>query len=253
MHAVAAHLEPEVLLIDEVLAVGDAGFQRKCLGKMSDIAQGGRTVLFVSHDMGAVAKLCDRVMLLDQGKVLSITDPASAVHQYLELAADWHENPEGTFNGPLVQTMAFDGLTVNGADPSAPCIVNPADTITLDVTGVASLAIPAYRTTFSIYRDGVRVLTQHDAPTPTDLPAGRFRSSATLPALLLRPGSYTVSVGGYRDGTNDYLWGADLTRFTITEQWSECYDPINLGLINVPGHGTRETDIDSTKTARHAA
>jgi len=251
--AVAAHLEPEVLLIDEVLAVGDAGFQRKCLGKMGDIARGGRTVLFVSHDMGAVAKLCDRVMLLDQGKVRSITDPGAAVHQYLQLAADWRDNPAGTFNGSLVDTIAFDGLRVNNFDENAPRIVNPDEPITLSVTGNAAAAVPAYRTTFSVYHDGVRVLTQHDAPEPTDLPRGRFCSTVTLPALLLRPGSYTVSIGGYRDGTNDYLWGADLTRFTVTEQWSGDYDPINLGLVNLPGHGTRETGIKNNNEARHAA
>src|SRR5437762_3404196 len=67
--AVAAHLEPEILIIDEVLAVGDAEFQKKCLGKMSEVANGGRTVLFVSHNMGAVRSLCTRGLLLDRGKV----------------------------------------------------------------------------------------------------------------------------------------------------------------------------------------
>src|SRR5438477_4550081 len=67
--AVAAHLEPEILIVDEVLAVGDAEFQKKCLGKMSEIAGGGRTVLFVSHNTGAVASLCPSVMWLDEGRV----------------------------------------------------------------------------------------------------------------------------------------------------------------------------------------
>ncbi|MFP3786781.1 ABC transporter ATP-binding protein, partial [Burkholderia sp. SIMBA_024] len=67
--AVAAHLEPEILLIDEVLAVGDAEFQKKCLGKMQDVARSGRTVLFVSHQMSAVQRLCSRALLLDVGGV----------------------------------------------------------------------------------------------------------------------------------------------------------------------------------------
>ena len=65
--AVAAHLEPEILLVDEVLAVGDAEFQRRCLGRMEDLSQSGRTVLFVSHQMQAVAQLCDRAIWLEQG------------------------------------------------------------------------------------------------------------------------------------------------------------------------------------------
>lgn len=68
--AVAAHLEPEILIVDEVLAVGDSGFQKKCLGKMQDVAEHGRTVLFVSHNMASVRALCKRVILLDKGKVV---------------------------------------------------------------------------------------------------------------------------------------------------------------------------------------
>src|SRR5262245_50952554 len=76
--AVAAHLEPEVLLVDEVLAVGDAEFQKKCLGKMESVVRNGRTVLFVSHNMAAVKALCPRVLLLDHGRVAS-DGPADAV------------------------------------------------------------------------------------------------------------------------------------------------------------------------------
>lgn len=81
--AVAAYLQPEVLLIDEVLAVGDAEFQRKCLGKMEDVAHSGRTVLFVSHNMAAVRALCNRAVYLDQGKVLQIGPAADIVDNYL--------------------------------------------------------------------------------------------------------------------------------------------------------------------------
>ncbi len=81
--AVAAHLEPEVLIVDEVLAVGDAEFQRKCLGKMSDVAKGGRTVLFVSHNMSAIETLCKRALLLQYGKVELIGEVSDAVSSYL--------------------------------------------------------------------------------------------------------------------------------------------------------------------------
>src|SRR3990172_2044091 len=70
--SVAAHLEPEILLVDEVLAVGDMAFQKKCMGKMSDVAKDGRTVLFVSHNMGAIATLCSKVTFLDKGRIISI-------------------------------------------------------------------------------------------------------------------------------------------------------------------------------------
>ncbi len=81
--AVAAHLEPEVLIIDEVLAVGDADFQRKCLGKMEDVAQEGRTVLFVSHHMGAISRLCGRTIVLEGGRKLLDGDTEEVIREYL--------------------------------------------------------------------------------------------------------------------------------------------------------------------------
>jgi lipopolysaccharide transport system ATP-binding protein len=82
--SVAAHLEPEILLVDEVLAVGDAEFQRRCLGRMEDFSQQGRTVLFVSHNMQTIAQLCDRVILLDAGEIVMDGPSAEVVARYLQ-------------------------------------------------------------------------------------------------------------------------------------------------------------------------
>ena len=82
--AVAAHLEPEILLVDEVLAVGDAEFQRRCLGRMEDLSQSGRTVLFVSHQMQAVAQLCDRAIWLEKGQVVLDGPSSNVVADYLQ-------------------------------------------------------------------------------------------------------------------------------------------------------------------------
>jgi lipopolysaccharide transport system ATP-binding protein len=88
--AVAAHLDPEILIIDEVLAVGDAEFQKKCLGKMSHVAKGGRTVLFVSHNMQAVKRLCGRAILLGEGKVQAEGNVDEVVDLYLSLNSKSH-------------------------------------------------------------------------------------------------------------------------------------------------------------------
>jgi len=84
--AVAAHLEPEILMIDEVLAVGDVQFQKKCLGKMQDVAGEGRTVLFVSHQMEAISKLCDRCLLLQNGQISMTDSPSKVIDHYLSTA-----------------------------------------------------------------------------------------------------------------------------------------------------------------------
>lgn len=87
--AVAAHLEAEILLIDEVLAVGDAEFQKRCLGKMKEVASGGRTVLFISHDMGSVERLCNRAIWLDKGRVRAdSTDVRRVTQGYLSGSGD---------------------------------------------------------------------------------------------------------------------------------------------------------------------
>ncbi|RKY23511.1 MAG: ABC transporter ATP-binding protein, partial [Planctomycetota bacterium] len=82
--AVAAHLEPEILLVDEVLAVGDVEFQKKCLGKMGDVAKGGRTILFVSHNMGAIRNLCRRTLLIDKGKLVIDAESSYTIAKYLD-------------------------------------------------------------------------------------------------------------------------------------------------------------------------
>lgn len=86
--SVAAHLEPEILIVDEVLAVGDMRFQSKCLGKMEDVSKSGRTVLFVSHNMGAVRSLCNRGVLLEQGRCFMIGTSSEVVDQYMKLNAN---------------------------------------------------------------------------------------------------------------------------------------------------------------------
>jgi lipopolysaccharide transport system ATP-binding protein len=123
--AVAAHLEPEILLVDEVLAVGDAEFQRRCLGRMQDFGQSGRTVLFVSHNMQAIARLCERTILLDDGQIERDGPSPDVVAHYLQSGegtgsfrewsdADpaWSDGVAALRWGRVVQ----DGHTVDTAD-----------------------------------------------------------------------------------------------------------------------------------------
>jgi lipopolysaccharide transport system ATP-binding protein len=88
--AVAAHLEPEIMIVDEVLAVGDLSFQRKCLGKMDDVARQGRTVLFVSHNLEAIERLCSQCALLENGRLLSRGPAATVVQEYLSSTTPKH-------------------------------------------------------------------------------------------------------------------------------------------------------------------
>lgn len=103
--AVAAHLEPEILLIDEVLAVGDASFQKKCLGKMEEVAQGGRTILFVSHNLQAVMGLCPRAILFDNGKIQADGPVAEVTQRYLNSLSEGLINYENKDQGLVIQRV----------------------------------------------------------------------------------------------------------------------------------------------------
>lgn len=121
--SVAAHLEPEILLIDEVLAVGDVAFQRKSLGKMENVSQQGRTVVFVSHNMNALQRLCPRSILLDHGRLLAQDDTSRIIEQYLAVAStksagpnSWIDLTEQKRDG--MGTIRFTSASYSGDDPA---------------------------------------------------------------------------------------------------------------------------------------
>ncbi len=119
--AVAAHLEPEILVVDEVLAVGDAAFQKKCLGKMGDVARQGRTVLFVSHNMSTILALCQKAVWIDAGAVMEIGPTGEVVQRYLEAAMSTHGVPvaerqdregDGSVRVRAVRVEAAEGQSI---------------------------------------------------------------------------------------------------------------------------------------------
>ncbi len=132
--SVAAHLEPEILIVDEVLAVGDAAFQRKCLGKMRDVAGQGRTVLFVSHNMAAIQNLCNTGLYLKKGKLIASGDSKTIIHDYLKDAAESHsidlsERKERSGNGDirftkvsLLNTQGHVIQALQSGEPGTICI-----------------------------------------------------------------------------------------------------------------------------------
>ena len=124
--AVAAHLEPEILVVDEVLAVGDAEFQKKCLGKMHDVADHGRTVLFVSHNIGSIQVLCESCLLLRDGSIEFIGPTDQVVRQYHKSIVSSHSY--SNLSGKAVELIIRDA-TLSVAEPKSDCIV-----ICIDVT-----------------------------------------------------------------------------------------------------------------------
>mgnify|MGYP001454494134 CR=1 FL=1 len=198
--AVAAHLEPEILVVDEVLAVGDAQFQKKCLGKMSEVAGAGRTVLFVSHNMAAVANLCEAAVILDQGYMKAYLPVSEAISQYMvsvtrDVAGDvdlrQHPNRRRGAS-PILQRVRL--LDRNGA---ATHHFNSGDLMTIELTVSPD---DVWETPhFGIGVDnslGIRVFSLITQVLPTPLPSIDKTSKVTcqIEELPLAPGRYSLGL-----------------------------------------------------------
>ncbi len=200
--AVAAHLEPEILVIDEVLAVGDAEFQRKCLGRMHDVAKGGRTVLFVSHNMVAVEGLCTSAILLNSGKVVKRGEVDSVVASHLRTNRDPVEPGTALARSKdgKVELEAVR-LTDTAGEPLA--VAQCGGTIRLELavhssdefrTAVASIDVN------DSYGRKVAVLHSYICGFSCPLSPGRQVLACEIEKLPLSPGSYTLDVKLYREG-----------------------------------------------------
>lgn len=248
--AVAAHLEPEILIVDEVLAVGDVAFQKKCLGKMGEVAKGGRTVLFVSHNMGAVNQLCTRAVLLKNGQNVLIGEVDQVVRSYLKSGTQSGRIDKKSSIGTLAPFVDFQEIHINGENNNV-CI-SPFSEINISVVSVCKKNLNLFRTSFSIYKDGIRILTSHDLQKPEPLPSGLFKSETTIPPYFLRPGDYTLSIGGHDGGhlgpAIDWIFAPDIFLFSVSEEWSAYNDFANFGIVNVPHNGNRTVEIKADQT-----
>jgi lipopolysaccharide transport system ATP-binding protein len=198
--SVAAHLEPEILLVDEVLAVGDAAFQKKCLGKMGDVARGGRTVVFVSHNMRAVRRLCERSVWLNDGKVAAVGRSEELVEEYLKNVPLAQTSTEiATMIGQLPKDPAFrleavevcqHGKPVHSVLNGQPVKIQIIYTVLQRTTGL--------RVYFDLIDDDQNILirTFHDdqAEAIPTVETGEYISAATVPANFLAPRKYEVRI-----------------------------------------------------------
>jgi len=148
--AVAAHLEPEILIVDEVLAVGDVAFQKKCLGKMGDVARSGRTVLFVSHNMGAVKSLCQRCVWLNEGRVKMVGETSEVIKSYLEdnLGSSsqimYKENPQKKIQIRKVEIIDKSGQVNSEIDVNDPFSIRVDCEYKEDIAKMNRVAVTLY-------------------------------------------------------------------------------------------------------------
>ncbi len=199
--SVAAHLEPEILIVDEVLAVGDAAFQKKCLNKMQDVGSEGRTVLFVSHNMQAVTRLCNRAILLDAGRIVADGPSAEIVKAYLNsetgtLAEKIWQDPATAPRGEVGRLKAVRILDANNRVSETVDIHRPvAIDMEFEVLRPGSFLMPYHH----LYNEeGIMLFSAHDTDPSWQQrprPAGHYRSTAWIPGNLLSEGTVYVNSG----------------------------------------------------------
>lgn len=228
--AVAAHLEPEILLVDEVLAVGDVEFQKKCLGKMQKVANEGRTVLFVSHNMGAISNLCDRSILLNEGRLNFSGDTMETIQVYLGksnigLSYEWKGDVGDEYARMLftyVKNMDSSGHFHTAADIEIGIKLNVLKSIPGLILGYTLWSERGYPLAFVLYDD------TYDNTAPINVQPGEFTKKFIIPRNTLGAGSYRVEfhIGIYRQ--KDIVGGLDM-------QGSE--GSLEFSLENISGIG----------------
>ena len=226
--SVAAHLDPEILIVDEVLAVGDMAFQKKCLGKLGNAAESGRTVLFVSHNMVAVQNLCDRVVWLHRGEVRDQGRAAEVVAKYLRTSSStlaeqsWDDLNSAPGNEQVRLRRARVRPTAGA--PSDPINVRTPITVEFEYWNL----VPGAHLNLSVVvsaEDGYPVFNTgsgfeerwHARP----FPAGLFRSSFEIPGDLLNDGTHRVQLWVVRDQATAIYRMDDVLVFDVEDVGGE--------------------------------
>jgi lipopolysaccharide transport system ATP-binding protein len=207
--SVAAHLDPEILIVDEVLAVGDSVFQKKCLGKMKEISEGGRTVLFVSHNMGAISSLCNRAMLLDKGEVLNLGPVEEVSHHYLtEGISDKRIFEKGVLKCAQVKQIGMNiGLSAQYDFVDGPC------------TPFLGFVI---NDSYGNHVCGLNPSNDKVKHNVTPQKSGKIKVILRYPKLV--NGMYSVTLW-FGDGLICYIYEPDCLNFEVVDMVKQMKDP----------------------------
>jgi lipopolysaccharide transport system ATP-binding protein len=229
--AVAAHLEPDILLVDEVLAVGDLEFQRKCLGKMEEVSGSGRTILFVSHQMNQIRRLCKRVIWLEAGEIYR-SGPTAAILGEYEAALSSGQR-KGNRRSTSTHTKArFVRWQIDGTESGSSNFLTTMGVVTMHFQVEALAPIHNGHHGIALY-NGERQLIWGRATNGVQLEPGTHEFYYTFPTLPLRPGPYSWLVSLWEDGQLVDLWDCVPDMIIATEEHQHPQDEWT-GVLNVP-------------------
>jgi lipopolysaccharide transport system ATP-binding protein len=216
--AVASHLEPEILLVDEVLAVGDASFQKKCLGRMGELAKHGRTVLFVSHNMTAVRSLCRKAFWLDNGEIVESGETGQVILDYIQKGAlpTLERVWENSATAPGDDTARLHRVSVTplGQGPDEPITVKTAIQLNASFWNY----VPAALLNFSVVLynlEGVAIFNTGSGAH--SFPAGLVQGSFVIPGDFLNDGTYTIRLLIVKNQTEIFFDMQDVLVFEVLD------------------------------------
>lgn len=222
--AVAAHLEPEILVVDEVLAVGDAEFQRKCLGKMNDVAKSGRTILFVSHNMSAILRLTEEAVVLDKGKVIMNGPSSEAVDFYLNSGFSEEGHREWQKDDIPLDAKPFHPIAIRIVNPKGVTsnTIRSIEPNSIEFEYRLDAPIKGLRVGFYLQSTrGEMVFTSFDTDDENLFyqygvrPAGTYISRCKLPPDFLNDGRYVVGVNASSYLIRRYFQDENVIAFTV--------------------------------------
>jgi lipopolysaccharide transport system ATP-binding protein len=192
-----------------VLAVGDAAFQRKSISKMGDVARGGRTVLFVSHNLGAIRNLCSRALVLQHGGLAFEGDVGQALAFYEKSLTTPDSGIEASqFRGTMTEHIRFEQL-IRRQRGEIVEVLDPIEEFEIELHGFATQRFPALELKVVLFRDGFPLASCHDTPHESPMEPGPFVSKIAFPANVFRPGRYSIGIGA-SGAMGSWLWGSDV-------------------------------------------
>ena len=239
--SVAAHLEPEILIIDEVLAVGDIEFQNKCIGKMESVASQGRTVLFVSHNMNTVQNLCTRGIIIDRGTIVFDGSIEEATSQYMSNGGETLELSKQKFKGVMNKTIGFQHIRLNGKELCYGAQTKPSEAVSIELLRKSKKTIKDAEIFIAIHSDGFRLATIFDQEKTEALNSGAFRSTFVIPETLLKPGRYSIQIGAQSTRLKEWMISDFIGSFEVAPLWSDEIQERKVGPLNIINRGGGRT------------
>jgi lipopolysaccharide transport system ATP-binding protein len=238
--AVAAHLDPEILIIDEVLSVGDAAFQKKCLTKIHSMMRGGKTVLFVSHNIGSINELCNRAILLHKGRLIEDGGVSEVIERYADIVAQ--DKTRAGMQGYHAELVGILSVITTRADGTPDTVFDINDEVIVHVEFEVRAALETLQLTLLFSRNMADVFCANDTDDLEDplvrREVGKYKATYRIPRRFLKAGSFSITA--YLGTLSELLLEVPSAALFAVEELSEdtrnrSYKKERIGSVRSPG------------------